>query len=169
MAYRNKTFVSFASENLSSYRLMQAWKANEHIDFDFYDAHDLNTARDTSSRETIERRLTERLANTKQVVMLIGDQTKAKADDGISFVHHEVTVIKKLGLPVIFVNLNQSRTVQTSRLPTALKELYTISVSFQPKIIKHALDDFIANYSANLKEKSGPHEYVASVYSRLGL
>ena len=169
MPYRNKTFVSFASETLSSYRLMQAWKANQHIEFDFYDAHDLNTARDTSSRETIERRLTERLANTKQVVMLIGDQTKAKADDGFSFVHHEVTVIKKLGLPIIFVNLNQSRTVQANRLPTALSGLYTMSVSFQPKIIKFALDDFILNYPTNLKEKSGPHHYLASVYSSLGL
>lgn len=169
MAYRNKTFVSFASENLGAYRLMQAWKANKHIDFDFYDAHDLNTARDTSSRQTIERRLTERLANTKQVVMLIGNQTKVKADDGISFVHHEVTVIKKLGLPIIFVNLNQSRIAQVNRLPTALKELYTISVSFQPKIIKYALDDFIAKYPANLKIKVGPHHYVASVYSKLGI
>jgi hypothetical protein len=59
MAYRNKTFVSFASEDINYYRLMQAWKANEHIDFNFYDAHDLNTALDSSQQDTIERRLSE--------------------------------------------------------------------------------------------------------------
>ena len=57
MAYSNKTFVSFASEDIRSYRLMTAWKANQKIDFNFYDAHDLNTARDTSQPETIKRRL----------------------------------------------------------------------------------------------------------------
>lgn len=35
MSYRNKTYVAFASENISSYRLMEAWKANENIDFNF--------------------------------------------------------------------------------------------------------------------------------------
>jgi hypothetical protein len=63
MAYRNKTFVSFDSEDIHAYRLMQAWKANDNIDFDFHDAHDLNTARDTSEPETIERRLSERLSS----------------------------------------------------------------------------------------------------------
>lgn len=62
MAYRNKTFVSFASEDIRSYRLMEAWRSNRNIEFDFHDAHDLNTARDTSDAETIRRRLRERLA-----------------------------------------------------------------------------------------------------------
>ena len=169
MAYRNKTFVSFASEDINYYRMMQAWKANEHIDFDFHDAHDINTALDTSQRDTIERRLTERLANTKQVVMLIGDGTRRKAGDGNSFVHHEVTVIKRLRLPVVFANLNQSRTVEKDRLPSALIDQYSISVSFQPKIIKYALDEYIDGYSANFSSRSGPYQYASKVYADLGL
>lgn len=168
MAYRNKTFVSFASEDINSYRLMQAWKAHQHIDFDFLDAHDLNTARDTSTVATIEQRLTERLQNTKQVVMLIGDVTKAKAENGTSFIHHEVTVIKKLGLPVVFANLNQHRTIDQARLPSALLERYTMSVSFQAKIIKFALDEYVEVFKTD-KERSGPHYYKASVYESLEL
>ena len=61
MAYRNKTFVSFASEDIAYYRLMTAWRENQHIDFSFHDAHDLNDALDTSQPETIRRRLRERL------------------------------------------------------------------------------------------------------------
>ena len=66
MAYRNKVFISFDGDNdIHYYRLMQAWKQNNNIPFNFYDAHDLNTALDTSTEETIKRRLRERLRNTK--------------------------------------------------------------------------------------------------------
>jgi hypothetical protein len=70
MAYRNKTYVAFASEDINIYYLMQAWKENENIDFDFFDAHDLNTARDSSLNETIKDKLRERLSNSKQAVIL---------------------------------------------------------------------------------------------------
>jgi hypothetical protein len=169
MAYRNKTFVSFASEDIQSYWMMTAWKANQHIDFDFHDAHDLNTALDSSLPETIERRLSERLANTKQVVMLIGDVTRRKAGDGVSFLHHEVTVIKRLQLPVVFANLNKMRTVQSARIPRALEDLYTVSVSFQPAIIKYALDNFVDGYQKDKLTKVGPHQYNESVYKDLGI
>jgi hypothetical protein len=32
-----RTFVSFSSTDIGRYRLMCAWKAHEHIDFDFAD------------------------------------------------------------------------------------------------------------------------------------
>lgn len=59
MSYRNKTYVAFASEDIGKYRLMEAWRENANIDFDFYDAHDLYISRDTSQPETIKRNLRE--------------------------------------------------------------------------------------------------------------
>ena len=39
MPYRNKTFVSFDGDSdMSYYRLMQAWRQNDGIAFNFYDA-----------------------------------------------------------------------------------------------------------------------------------
>lgn len=175
MAYKNKTFISFASEDIRSYRLMQAWKENEKIDFNFYDAHDLNTARDTSKPETIKQRLRERLANAKQIILLVGDETKKKAAKSDSFIHYEVEVIKKLGLPIVLVNLNQSRKSESNRIPALLgSPLYTISTSFQPKIIKYALDEFPSAFARNEKakddeKKSGPYYYKESVYKKLEL
>jgi hypothetical protein len=176
MAYKNKTFISFASEDIRSYRLMTAWKKNENIDFDFFDAHDLNTARDTSKPETIKRKLRERLSNTKQIILLIGDKTKSKSAKKDTFIHYEVEVIKDLGIPIIFVNLNQDRKSDNSRIPTALNKLYTMSTSFQPKIIKYALDDFISKYIVNEKKKEdddekkkGLYHYTAKVYKDLNL
>jgi hypothetical protein len=169
MAYRNKTFVSFASEDIHCYRLMRAWRQNEKIDFDFHDAHDLNTALDTSQPDTIRRRLRERLANTKQVVLLVGDDTRAIAARSARFLYYEVEVIDRLGLPVVFANLNGSRHAQDNRLPTLLSTKYTISVSFQPAIIKYALDEFVEGYPLARRTKTTPHYYKSSVYAQLGL
>jgi len=33
----SRTFVSFSSTDIGRYHMMCAWKANEHIDFDFAD------------------------------------------------------------------------------------------------------------------------------------
>lgn len=172
MAYRNKTFVSFASEDIHCYYLMKAWKQNENIDFDFYDAHDLNTALDSSQPETIKRRLRERLANTKQVVMLIGDSSRKVSDDTGRFFHYEAEVIERLELPVVFANLNGSRKAQSSRVPRVLLSPYTISTSFGPKIIQYALDEFPPAFAANLQStspKTGLYQYKDSVYQSLGL
>jgi hypothetical protein len=175
MAYRNKTFVSFASEDLNSYWLMTAWKKNKNIDFDFYDAHDLNTARDTSHPDTIKRRLRERLANAKQIILLVSDVTRSKAARSNSFIHYEIDVIKTLDLPIVFANINQSRKSDSLRIPAALgSPSYTISTSFQPLIIKYALDKFPADYAKNklatgTNKKVGPYHYKESVYQSLGI
>lgn len=172
MAYRNKTYVAFASEDIKSYYLMKAWRENDGIEFDFFDAHDINTALDTSQPETIRARLRERLANTKQCVVLISGTTKAKAAKSSTFLYYEVEAISRRGLPVVFANLDGARTVQSGKLPTTLTEPYTISVSFGPSIIKYALDNFPETYAKNLKAgtpKIGPHHYNQSVYDQLGL
>ena len=73
MAYRNKTYVAFdGDKDIRYYLLMKAWKQSDKTDFNFYDAHDLNTARDSSQEESIKRQLRERMANSKVFVLLIG-------------------------------------------------------------------------------------------------
>lgn len=52
------------------------WRENNHIDFDFYDAHDLNTARDSSQIESIEKQLRVRFDNSKVFMIIVGDATK---------------------------------------------------------------------------------------------
>lgn len=151
--------------------MMTAWKKNQGIEFNFYDAHDINTALDTSQPETIRRRLSERLANTKQCVVLISDTTKPKAARSDTFLYYEVEAINRSELPVVFVNLNKSRRTQRAKLPTTLTERYSISIPFGQKIIMHALDEFPEDFAENARSgsKTGPYHYVDSVYERLGL
>lgn len=169
MSYRNKTYVAFASEDIGKYRMMEAWKASKHIDFNFFDAHDLHVSRDTSKPETIKRNLRERLKNAKQVVLLGSKDGKRKGGDGVSFLAHEIEVIIEFNLPVVVINLDQGRIVDRNYIPDPLlnANYYTMSVSYQPKIIMHALDNYAVIFDPS--DKKGPYQYTAKVYADLGL
>lgn len=169
MSYRNKTYVAFASEDIRSYRLMEAWRENKNIDFNFYDAHDLYVARDTSKPETIKRNLRERLKNAKQAVVLGSTDAKKKGGDGRSFLAYEVAVIIEFDLPVVVANLDGDRNIDRGFIPKPFLdvEYYTLSVSFQPAIIKKALDSYAPQYSSS--GKTGPHFYKDDIYKALGL
>jgi hypothetical protein len=169
MSYRNKTYVAFASEDIHCYRLMEAWRDNDKIDFDFYDAHDLYISRDTSKPETIKRNLRERLKNAKQIVLLGSKKGKKKGSDGISFLAHEVQVVIEFDLPVVVANLDGDRNIDTNYIPSPFLNAgyYTLSVSFQPAIIKYALDNYAPAYAQSTK--TGPHYYPAETYKSLDL
>lgn len=169
MSYRNKTYVAFASEDITSYRLMEAWKGNKNIEFNFFNAHDLFVARDTSRPETIKRSLRERMKNAKQVVLLGSPDGYRKGSDGSSFLAHEIRVLQEFNLPVVVANLDGNRTAKRSFIPQPLLDnsYYTVSTSFQPKIIQYALDDYAPSFTRSAKE--GPHQYSPSTYAGLGL
>jgi hypothetical protein len=169
VSYRNKTYVAFASEDIRYYRLMEAWRESEHIDFSFFDAHDLYVARDTSTDVTIKRALRERMNNAKQFVLLGSASAKNKGGDGKSFLAYEVATMVSLDLPVVVANLDGDRTVDRAFIPKPLLDVdyYTLSVSFQPAIIKYALDNYAPAYAGS--DKSGPYQYDAKTYSTLGL
>ena len=77
MSYKNKTYVAFDGDtDMAYYRVMTAWRENDNIDFWFHNAHDLNSARDTSYEESIKAQLRERMANSKQMILLVGKNTK---------------------------------------------------------------------------------------------
>ena len=168
MSYRNKTYVAFASEDISSYRLMEAWRDNKNIDFDFYDAHDLFISRDTSKPETIKANLRERMKNAKQFVLLGSAHTKRKGGDGVSFLAYEVETMLKLGLPIVVVNLDGDRNVDRNFIPKPILDAnyYTVSVSLGSKIIKYALDNYAEGFSNN--NNSGCHYYEPAIYRKLG-
>lgn len=169
MSYRNKTYVAFASENIHLYRLMEAWRDNDRIDFNFFDAHDLYVARDTSKPETIKHNLRQRMSNAKQVVLIGTSEAKRKGSDGRSFLAYEVDVLMEFGLPVVVANHDGDRTVDRYFIPSPLLDAryHSISVSFQPSIIKYALDDYAPNF--DWSDAKGPHHYKPVVYYRLGL
>lgn len=166
MAYRNKTYICFDGDNdMDYYLLMKAWSENGKIDFDLYNAHDLNTARDTSQEESIKKQLRERFANSKLLVVLIGEKTKYLT----KFVKWEMEVALKLGLPIVGVNLNKARSRDELCPPTIKNEL-AIFVPFGVKIIKYAMDNWPASHAKHVSNGvTGSRHYLQSVYDDLGL
>lgn len=167
MPYRNKTFVSFDGDSdMSYYRLMQAWKQNDGITFNFYDAHDLNTARDSSQEASIKAQLAERMRNSKVFVLLVGERTRYLT----KFVRWEIEQAVERKLPIIAVNLNGRRAMDADRCPPVLQNELAVHVSFNAAIIQHALDNWPASDVENRRaNKAGPFYYNETVYRGLGL
>ena len=167
MAYRNKVFVSFDGDNdIHYYRLMRAWKQNDNSSFNFFDSHDINTALDTSTEETIKRRLRERLANSKGVVSLIGEKTRYL----YRFVRWELEQSLSLGIPIIGVNLNGKRSQDADRCPPVIRDELVVYISFNAAILQYALENWPVEFN-RLKSQSvtGPRYYKDDVYRRLGI
>lgn len=167
MSYRNKTYVAFDGDtDMWAYRLMTAWKSNENMDFNFYNAHDLNSARDTSTEESIKTQLRIRMVNAKQMILLIGENTKNLR----KFVPWEIELARKKDIPIIVVNLNKDRGYDSTHCPSAVgSDIYTMHVSFNAKIIQYALDHFPSSYDAYKSQYQGNYHYRESVYKELGL
>jgi len=166
MAYRNKTYICFDGDtDMHYYRLMTAWKADDGNTFNFNNAHDINTARDSSSEESIKKQLRERFANSKLLIVLIGENTKYLH----RFVRWEMEVALKLQLPIIGVNLNGSRK-KDERCPPIIRDELAIYTSFNQKIIEHAMGNWPSQFVRLQGEgASGSYHYSDSVYSGFGL
>lgn len=166
MAYRNKTYIAFDGDNdMHYYRLMTAWKANDGLSLNFHNAHELNTARDSSQEESIKRQLRERFANSKLLVVLIGANTKYLT----KFVKWEMEVALRLGLPIIGVNLNGSRQMD-DRCPPTIRDQLVVYTSFHHNIIEYAMNHWPADFhSLHSAGTTGNRYYNDDVYRRLGL
>ena len=157
MAYRNKTYVCFDADNdIRMYNLMKAWKENGHVAFNFHDAHDLNNIRKQSSEETIKRRLRERLANTKVLVVLIGAYTR----NLYKYVRWEIDYAVEKDIPVIGVNLNKINGLDSSRCPPVLRDELAVHVPFGQKSVDYALNNWPDRHRQHrLKGEGGAWRY----------
>ena len=182
MAYRNGTYVAFHAEGSSDptasdikyYRMMMAWHGNDSSSFCFYNSHEKVAAvRDTSQDETIKRSLRERLDNSKNMVLIIGNRTRFDKD----FVPYEINyAVGTCAIPIVAVYPNQG----VIRDPKALSSLWpealsdriengsasVIHIPFNQKAIENAVAQFNHN---NLPKNGGLGIYNDSAYRSFGL
>ena len=93
MAYRNGTYVAFhangtnipGKSDIDYYNLMKAWSAKTDDEFTMNNSHDKASAvRDSSKKATLRASLLERLRNSKNMVLIIGETTFLD-DDWVPF------------------------------------------------------------------------------------
>jgi hypothetical protein len=167
MAYKNKVYVGFdGDKDIHYYRLLTAWSNNDRFDFNLLDAHDINTARDSSTEETIKIRLRERFDNSKAFILLVGESTKYL----YKFVKWEIETALRLDLPIIAINLNKKRSRDEDRCPAIVRDELAMHISFEMNVIEHAIDKWP---DAHRKHKQngdkGAYYYPLETYRKLGL
>ena len=166
MSYKNKVYVSMDADNdLHYYELMKAWKQNDNTNFNFYDAHDINTILD-KSEASIKSGLQERFRNSKIFVLLVGEHTRYL----YKYVRWEIEEALKRNLPCIVVNLNGKRSMDAERCPAIIREELAIHVSFNSKILQYALENWpSSNEKLESEGKKGAYYYNEDVYKKLDL
>lgn len=156
MGYRNKTYVCFDGDSdIHMYRLMQAWKANDNFDFNFYDAHDFNNIWFKSNEETIKRRLRERMNSAKVLVVLIGESTKYL----YKYVRYEIQLAIDAGIPIIAVNLNKKNEIDDRLCPAIIRENLSIHIPFGQSELKRALEEW-PSYHEEYKKNGDTRSYI---------
>lgn len=166
MAYRNKVYVSMdADSDIRYYWLMKAWRQNDNTSFDFNDAHDINNCYDKSEK-SIKASLMERFRNSKVFVLLVGEHTRFL----YKYVRWEIEQAISRELPVIVVNLNGLRFMDVNLCPPIIKEELAVHISFNSKILQHALETWPQkNFMLKNAGKTGPYYFTEQVYKELGL
>jgi len=145
---------------------MQAWKQNDNTPFNFYNAHDLNIARDASTEESIKAQLAGRMRNSKVFVLLVGEHTRYL----YKFVRWEIEQALKRALPAIVVNLNGKRHMDDNRCPPIIREELAIHISFNAATMQYALENWPSSHTSyRAQGKAGPYYYKESLYKELRL
>lgn len=168
MSYKDKTYVIFdADTDMWAYAYMKGWKKNDNIDFDFDDAHDIKPLTYRASDETyIKGRLRERMKSASQVILIVGQSTKYL----YKYVRWEIDLALELGLPIIVVNLNNSKRIDNLLCPPILRNKNAIHVPFRMKIIKYSFDNYPHFfYYQRDKSKNDDYHWIENVYTELGL
>ena len=169
MSYLNQTYVIFdADEDAWAYRFMRGWKENERVNFDFRDAHDLDSMTSRAQDEYyVKSNLRRRMEKSAAVLVLIGEKTK----NLYRFVRWELELALELDLPIIGVNLNDKRMQDNERCPPIIRDRCVIHIPFKMAAIKYALDAWPGGYrglSAQEKAK-GWRYFNDGVYQSLGV
>ena len=167
MAYRNKTYICFdADTDMWAYKYMIGWKNNDNIDFDFYNAHDLNNLRDGSSEETIKKKLRERLKNAKILIVLIGEKTK----NLYKFVRWEMEIALDMDIPIVAVYLNKSKGLDKDVCPPIIRDELVLHIPYKQAAIKWAIDNWISARKKHIANKdSGPIVLTDNTYKELDI
>ena len=169
MNHQDPAYVIFdGDEDLWAYGFMKGWKANESVDFDFRDAHDLdNMTSRAQSEEYVKKQLAGRMRQSGSAIVLIGKSTK----NLYRFVRWELELAQVLNLPIIAANLNELRTQDNDLCPPIIRDKCVVHVPFKMKAIKFALDNWPDEFHRlSAADRAGGYRtYSAEQYRNMGL
>lgn len=171
MANRTGTYFAFdglgeanpAKSDFKYYSIVQGWSAGKNIDFKFVNSHDKASAvRDSSTEATLKESIRQRLAASKNMVVIISGDTRKSG----SLLSHEIEkAIDTYGLPLIIAYTGYPSVLNPSfhsdKWPTALTTRINngtakaIHIPFK----KEAILEAIGQFTVNGKMPNGPESF----------
>jgi hypothetical protein len=182
MAYRNGTYVAFhangtdvpTDSDIKYYNLMKAWTEKTDDDFSMINSHEkASSVRDSSKKATLRASLQERLRNSKNMVLIIGQTTRLDSD----WVPLEIEkAIDLYEIPVIAAYTVWDRRILSPKYlaihwPNALSDRIingTAKVMHIP-FKKAPITDAIATFSPKNKPPHGLWFYSEETYKQWGI
>jgi hypothetical protein len=182
MYYRTGTYVAFdglGEENPSMsdfkyYATLQAWDANKDIDFKLTNSHEKTYAvRDDSLLKTLKERICERLSKSKNMIVVLSEDTR-KSGSMLSFEIEKAVDVYKLPLIIAYPGFKRILNVESHRplWPTALIKRIdngtarAIHVPFKKDPILDAIGQFTVQ---NSSLTTGMSYYNLEAYRAWGL
>lgn len=158
---RTGTYIAFdglgkinpTESDFKYYATIQAWSATQHIDFKFVNSHDKTSAvRDTSLRSTLEARIRERLAASKNCLVILSNDTRKSG----SMLSYEIEqAVDKYKIPLICIYTGYETIYKprelSKRWPDSLMKRINdgtadaIHIAFKKEILLAAINQFSAN------------------------
>ena len=166
MVYRNGTYVAFDGNgttdptqgDLKYYALLKSWNNSSNHQLNFSDSH-LKTYQvmDNSSKQTLQKRLLERMKNSKNMLLIISDDTNY--DRGLlNFEIEKAVDYYKIPLIIAYTGYGAIWGVDDeleNKWPKALKERISegsakcIHIPFKEKAIMCAISQFSVHSTGN--------------------
>ena len=184
MAYRNGTYIAFDGQGTTNptesdikyLGLLRSWNQSKNYEMHLSDSH-LKTYKvlNDSNKKTLENRLMERLRNSKNMLLILSDDTNY--DRGmLNFEIEKAIDLYELPIIVAYTGCNYvlDPTTYANRWPKALKEridngtVRAIHVAFKEKVIMCAINQFSVHSTGDNVLKSYRHIYAEEAYISWG-
>ena len=180
MANRTGTYIAFdglgkinpTESDFKYYATMQAWSSGKNIDFKFVNSHEKTYAvRDSSLRSTLETRIRERLAASKNCIVILSDETR-KSGSMLSYEIEKAVDLYKIPLICVYTGYDKILNPQdlSNRWPNELttrinnNSADAIHIPFKKDILLTAINQF----GLNNESPGGPLTiYKSDVQDRL--
>lgn len=179
----NRTGTYFAFDGLGEtdptksdfryYAIVQKWDAAIGIDFKFVNSHDKASAvRDTSKRTTLEASILQRLRASKNMVVILSDDTR-KTGSMLSFEIEKAVDTYKIPLILAYANYDCITDPGTlsARWPNSLQTRINnrTAIAIHVPFKKDAILDAISQFTVNSGNLTGPlHHYNRETQQRWG-
>jgi hypothetical protein len=174
MGNRTGTYVAFdglgetdpTKSDFKYYATLQAWNANENIEFRLTNSHEKTYAvRDTSTLDTLCARIQKRLSMSKNMLVIL---TKKTRYTGSILSYEIVQAIDIYKIPLIFaypefesiLNIDSHKDIWPAALANRINKSTTKAIHIAFK--KNCIFDAITRFSINGEELSGGKDYYYS-------